>query len=703
MNNMKKQVLPILLALIMILAPTTVAFAAGGPGSLGGAADITAFKIDTNPGGATPSYVTVKPDSSLNINITVPYDFYQDNKDSITPEIDTADNVTSIQVASGGPIYNESGWTSTLTNIDFSKPIRFKVVNTSNETEYFVVTVSPTKPSDTNDMLSIKLTKAGGTAADTVTVTPSSTDVSISMPYGTNLSTLTAAIQHNGVKLEKSVYDGASWPSFTAVATPTEVVNFTGLVKYRVYAQNVDLKPTQYKEYTIAVSTSPAKTTNNITKLSVGTAVGVIDQTEKTVDVTVQNTTSLVGLNAASLDVEHNGASWELTTGFSLNAAETVAMGQITVTSENGLTRVYDVTVTKEDPTKTNSILSFVINDVAGTIAESTGKNTAQNPATIKVALPYNADLTDLTTVIKHNGAEIDPDELTSYTIGTPVDFTVTSQNEVEKFYKLTVTLVDPTTVKTIDSFIINDVEGIIGEDTVTVTLPYGSSVVALDPTIEYTGKSISPNPETTPPLSFTNPQKYTVTAQNGSTKIYTVTVIVAAPKTTKDITYFSIGDAVGTITGTDIAVTVPFGTDVTKLIPAIDHNGISVGPTGAQNFTAPVKYTVTAEDKSTQVYTATVTVDKQPAPPAKIGWDHSTGVWKYYNADGSAKVGWFYDSSYKAWFYFTASGNMVSGKWLHDTDGSWYYLSGNGKMVTGKQTIGGKAYSFKGNGVWIA
>jgi glucan-binding YG repeat protein len=44
----------------------------------------------------------------------------------------------------------------------------------------------------------------------------------------------------------------------------------------------------------------------------------------------------------------------------------------------------------------------------------------------------------------------------------------------------------------------------------------------------------------------------------------------------------------------------------------------------------------------------------------------------------------------------------MVVSKWFKDTNGSWYYLSGNGKMLTGKQTIGGKAYTFKSNGVWI-
>jgi uncharacterized repeat protein (TIGR02543 family) len=110
----------------------------------------------------------------------------------------------------------------------------------------------------------------------------------------------------------------------------------------------------------------------------------------------------------------------------------------------------------------------------------------------------------------------------------------------------------------------------------------------------------------------------------------------------------------------------------------------------------------------------------------AKTGWLYDTGykVWFYLGTDGAMQTGWVYDQKNKAWYYLAGNGKMVAGKWLHDTDGRWYYLSGNGKMVvgkwlhdtdgrwyylsgngkmlTGKQTIGGKVYSFRGNGAWI-
>jgi hypothetical protein len=109
--------------------------------------------------------------------------------------------------------------------------------------------------------------------------------------------------------------------------------------------------------------------------------------------------------------------------------------------------------------------------------------------------------------------------------------------------------------------------------------------------------------------------------------------------------------------------------------------------------------------------------------PPATIGgWVYENGVWKYLingeaktgwlywernwylldSTDGHMLVGWAYDKNYKAWFYLTGNGAMKVG-WQYDTSyKAWFYLSGNGEMLTGTQTLGGKIYSFKGNGAWV-
>ncbi len=88
---------------------------------------------------------------------------------------------------------------------------------------------------------------------------------------------------------------------------------------------------------------------------------------------------------------------------------------------------------------------------------------------------------------------------------------------------------------------------------------------------------------------------------------------------TEKEITSFSFESpaVTGTITGTDIALTVPFGTTVTALVPTFTSTGsaVTVGGTAqisgttVNDFTSSVTYTVTAEDTTTVDYTVTVTI----------------------------------------------------------------------------------------------
>lgn len=79
-------------------------------------------------------------------------------------------------------------------------------------------------------------------------------------------------------------------------------------------------------------------------------------------------------------------------------------------------------------------------------------------------------------------------------------------------------------------------------------------------------------------------------------------------------ISAFQINGVSGTISQTagTIKITLPYGTDLTSLKPEITvKNAKSVSPASgaAVNLTAPVTYTVTAEDGTTKTYTVTATV----------------------------------------------------------------------------------------------
>jgi Protein of unknown function (DUF1566) len=173
----------------------------------------------------------------------------------------------------------------------------------------------------------------------------------------------------------------------------------------------------------------------------------------------------------------------------------------------------------------------------------------------------------------------------------------------------------------------------------IALTVPFGTNVTALVATFTTTGASVAiAGTSQTSGLTannFSNPVTYRVTAANASTQDYAVTVTVASSPA-KAITAFSFSSPA--VTGSinesahTIALTVPFGANVTALAPTITITGASVSPASgvANNFTGPRTYRVTAADASTQDYTVTVTV-----AAAVIGQSYGGGVIAYILQSG--------------------------------------------------------------------
>ncbi|CAM3615855.1 Ig-like domain-containing protein [Zobellia roscoffensis] len=154
---------------------------------------------------------------------------------------------------------------------------------------------------------------------------------------------------------------------------------------------------------------------------------------------------------------------------------------------------------------------------------------------------------------------------------------------------------------------------------TITVTVPDGTNLNTAPSVL-----NISPNATVTPAIGdiqdFSQPVVYTVTAENGDPRLWTVSVTVTN-SSEKSIDSFVINGISGTINGTEISLTLPSGTNVTALSPIIEFFGQSVVPSPGTptDFTNDVVYTVTAEDTSTLDYTVIVTVqaDTNTAPTA--------------------------------------------------------------------------------------
>ncbi len=173
--------------------------------------------------------------------------------------------------------------------------------------------------------------------------------------------------------------------------------------------------------------------------------------------------------------------------------------------------------------------------------------------------------------------------------------------------------------------------------------------------------------------VDFTNPVVYTVEAESGITKDWTVTITEAAVSTQAEILSFSLVEQIGPATinsGTGtIDITVAPGTEVTALVPTIEVSlGATISPLSdvAQDFTNAVVYTVTAQDgTTTKAWTVTVTISSiipiydiqfTPAPsgesPYKDQVVTTKGIVtaKHYNYEGGVFKGLFIQDGEGAW-----------------------------------------------------
>jgi len=158
------------------------------------------------------------------------------------------------------------------------------------------------------------------------------------------------------------------------------------------------------------------------------------------------------------------------------------------------------------------------------------------------------------------------------------------------------------------------DVSGEVGADTITVGLPQGSNFSALIPSIVYSGVSISPANNTV--QDFSAPVRYTVTAQDGASRTYVV--IATLLSDAKAITSFVFraannkgltADVAGLIGNDTIRVYLDPAVGLTALTPSIVFTGVSISPGDSvvQDFSGPVRYTVTAQDGTYKTYTVIV------------------------------------------------------------------------------------------------
>jgi len=247
------------------------------------------------------------------------------------------------------------------------------------------------------------------------------------------------------------------------------------------------------------------------------------------------------------------------------------------------------------------SITSFTVNGQAAVID--------QVNKTIKATLPYGTNLSAITPVVTLGGTA------TSYTPTGSINFSAgavtytATGSGASTSYAVTLTAVTSASSDATLSDLKVDGTTFAGFSatilTYNVTLPFIYTGI---PVISSTVNDITAGQVISQASAIPGSATVTVTAQDNSVKVYTVNFTRTAASTACDITSFKINAKVGVITDPNIVVRMQLNTDVTNLTPTLVVSSLATyTPTGAQNFTNPVNYVITAEDGTQKTYTVTV------------------------------------------------------------------------------------------------
>ena len=168
-------------------------------------------------------------------------------------------------------------------------------------------------------------------------------------------------------------------------------------------------------------------------------------------------------------------------------------------------------------------ILAFKVDSVYGTIDEDN--------RLVRLDFPAGTDVTHLTpTITVSNYATIEPASGVAQDFTNPVFYTVTAMDGTEAQYMVEAFVHDADNEKSILLFRFDalDDDGVIDEilHRIDFVLPAETDVTQLVPTIEVS-EGATVEPASGVAQDFTNPVMYTVTAQNGTTAVYTVTVVL--------------------------------------------------------------------------------------------------------------------------------------------------------------------------------
>jgi hypothetical protein len=445
--------------------------------------------------------------------------------------------------------------------------------------------------------------------------------ITLTVPAGTDLQSLRPEIYYRGASVSPKSGQPQDFTGSAAAPVPYTV---------RAYNGNTD------KTYKVSVYTVPVPPE---VKLGPETAdVGIGTGTDGTYVIIVDYP---IHIENPVVTINYPGSSQTININ-TVNPSQDVYFEYTYINNEKVV--VINPPAAPVPPLSSNaSIDHFFFTDPAAIGVIGSGAGTDADPILVRVTVPYGTDLRNLSATIVYTGKGIagvpghSPLKENPRSFQTPVDYVVMAENDTEaapnrKYYRVTVEPGVPNTAKEITAFsfvnvpptkvlISGGADG-YGRYPIEITVPQGTNLSGLTPVITHTGWTISGGSRlnnagtgtvtATGTESFSGPVIYTVSAQDGSTKTYTVKVQAEEPEII-EITgfYFTEPLAVGKINqdADVISVTLPSGINRASLRPTVYFTGMALNPGSgtANDFTVPAMYTVTGISGKIRTYSVVV------------------------------------------------------------------------------------------------
>ncbi|MBU2947313.1 Ig-like domain-containing protein [Zobellia uliginosa] len=531
-------------------------------------------------------------------------------KDQIeTATIDPVTHTVSITVLEGTPL-NVAPIMLTVSEGATIAPGLLQARDFSSPVEYTVTSGNGTEQVWTVNAKVLTIPVAGETnitgfelaGQNSSTINTTDRTVTVNVPDGTDLNVAPQVLEVS--------------PDATVAPAIGQVQDFSEAVTYTVTPET---GTPQVWTVNVTVSQPAGSGDNAITGFELPNQTEVdIDEASFLVTVTVPDGTALNSAPSV-LNVSANAT---------VNPARSVVQdfsGAVTytVTAENGTPQEWTVNVTVLPPTGSgaNAITAFSLPEQNSSVIDTDNHTVTVNVAdgTYLFGQPAELEISQ--------GATIDPLPTAERDFTDPTPYMVTSENGTEQEWIVNVNVLPPTGSgdNAITGFALpvqNSADIDAGNNTITVNVADGT-----DLNVAPQNLTLSPNATILPAIDavqdFNTEVIYTVTAENGTAREWTVNVTVSAPTGSDEntITRFELDgqtDVIVDDTTSTITVTVPNGTDLNTAPSVLDlSDNATVNPAigDIQDFSSPVTYNVTAENGDTQEWMVNVTVTENQAP----------------------------------------------------------------------------------------